>query len=340
MIITMPDNEQLYESLIEFLRQKLQLSIKARCDTEFLINKDIHIRPDLVIKDGRDRYVIEVKKKLSIVAVSMVNLYKDLIRKRNDKYHYHFIIICKASTPLEEAIAKAAGIDVLLLPPKARIPGMEEARPSAGVKLTSRKSWAVISSLLKEKIASIRHLALKNNVSYGWAHKTTEALLSQGIATRKNSLIAIADVNKLLNGIAWERPFENLFYREVHVDKKSAFEAAGYITQVMKNTKVDCAFTSYTAAGLYTGYAVRGDIAYIYVKKEDLDSFIDLLSEDIAKDGVAIRIYMPDRDVFEEARELEVVNVVSPAQTLLDIAGLGYSGKDVTMKMVEKYAAL
>jgi len=76
------------------------------------------------------------------------------------------------------------------------------------------------------------------------------------------------------------------------------------------------------------------------VKKEDMDSFIDLLSEDIIKDGVTIRLYTPDRDVFDGARELEGVKVVSPAQTLLDTAGLGYSGKDVTMKMVEEYAAL
>ena len=337
----MSESQQIYEFLREFLWRKLKLSPKANYNPDFLIKDDIiRIRPNLVIDDGRERYVIEVKKKLSMVAVSVINLYKDLISKRSDRHSYHFLIVCKTSAPLEEAIAKAAGIDVLLLPPGAKIPGMEEAKPSAGVKLTSEKSWIVISSLLKEKIASIRQLALKNNVSYGWAHKIIEALLSQGIATREDGYIAISDVNKLLSGVAWERPFEDLFVREIHIDKNSAFEAACYVSQVMKNANIDCAFTSYTAAGLYTGYAVRGDTAYAYVKKEDMDSFMDLLSVDIVKDGVSIRLYMPDRAVFKEARELEDVTVVSPAQTLLDIAGLGYAGKDVTMKMVEKYAAL
>jgi hypothetical protein len=128
--------------------------------------------------------------------------------------------------------------------------------------------------------------------------------------------------------------------REVIVDKKSAFDAARYISHTMKNANVDCAFTSYTAAGLYTGYAVRGDTAYAYLKKDDIDIFTDLLSEDIIKNGIAIRLYAPDRDVFKESRDLEDVNVVSPAQTLLDIGGQGYSSKDVTKALVEKYATL
>ncbi len=337
----MPDNEQLYEALKEFIRQKLQLSVHARYNTEFMIKENIiRIRPHLVIDDGRDRYIVEVKKKLSIAAIATINLYKDLIEKHRDKYHYHFLIICKVSAPLEEALAKAAGIGVLILPRGARVAGIDETKPSAGIKLTSAKSWTVISSLFKEKTTSIRQLALKNNVSYGWAHKTIEALLSQGIAVRKDGYITIGDASRLLNGIAWERPFENLFIREIKTNRKSAFDAARYISQVATNARVDCAFTSYTAAGLYTGYAVRGDTAYAYVKKEDIDGLIDLLSEDIVKDGVAIRIYAPDRDVFKKTRELEGVKVVSPAQTLLDTAGLGYGSKDVTMKMVERYAAL
>lgn len=337
----MPENEQLYESVKEVLWQKLDLSKNARLKPEFLIKDGvILLKPDLAIEDGTDRYIIEVKKKLSIVSVSMINLYKDLISKRSDKHRYHYIIICKVSAPLEEAVAKAAGIYVLLLPPGAKMPDVDAAKPSAGIKLTSKKSWAIISSLLKEKMSSIRQISLKEHISYGWAHKTVSALLSQGIAARKDDLIVISDVNKLLNGIAWERPFENLFVREIKLRGKSAFDTARYISHVTKSDNIDCSFTSYTAAGLYTGYSVRGDTAYAYVKDQDIDRLIDLLSEDITDDGVTVRLYAPDRDVFKDSQELEEVKVVSPGQTLLDIAGQGYSSKDVTKMMVDKYAAL
>jgi len=106
------------------------------------------------------------------------------------------------------------------------------------------------------------------------------------------------------------------------------------------NDNIDCAFTSYTAAGLYTGYSVRGDAAYAYVKNQDIGRLIDILSEDITNDGVTVRLYLPDRDVFSDSKELEGVKVVSPGQTLLDIAGQGYSSKDVTKVMIDKYATL
>ncbi|BAI61029.1 conserved hypothetical protein [Methanocella paludicola SANAE] len=337
----MPENEKLYESLKEFLRQKLHLSANAHLKPEFLIKDDtIRLKPDLAIEDSTDRYIIEVKKKLSIVSISVINLYKDLISKRSDKYRYRYIIICKVSAPLEEAVAKAAGIDVLLLPPGVKMPEVDAAKPSAGIKFTSKKSWAVISSLLKEKMSSIRQISLKEHVSYGWSHKTISALLSQGIAARKDDLIVISDMNKLLNGIAWERPFENLFIREIKLRGKSAFDTARYISRVTKIENIDCSFTSYTAAGLYTGYSVRGDTAYAYMKNQDIGRLIDILSEDITNDGVTVRLYLPDRDVFSDSKELEDVKVVSPGQTLLDIAGQGYSSKDVTKMMVDKYAAL
>ena len=45
-------------------------------------------------------------------------------------------------------------------------------------------------------------------------------------------------------------------------------------------------------------------------------------------------------DVFSDSREKEGILVVSPSQALLDLAGLGYSGKDITKAMLEKYASL
>ena len=55
-----------------------------------------------------------------------------------------------------------------------------------------------------------------------------------------------------------------------------------------------------------------------------------------------MRIYVPDRDVFTNRRPFSVngVWVVSPAQVLLDCAGLGYAGRDLTQKLVEIHSGL
>ncbi|VVB63823.1 Uncharacterised protein [uncultured archaeon] len=61
-----------------------------------------------------------------------------------------------------------------------------------------------------------------------------------------------------------------------------------------------------------------------------------------AKEGIALRIYTPDRDVFKDRRTFTIKGVwlVSPAQTLLDCAGLGYAGRDLTLKLVDIYEQL
>jgi hypothetical protein len=53
-----------------------------------------------------------------------------------------------------------------------------------------------------------------------------------------------------------------------------------------------------------------------------------------------MKMYAPDRGVFDDTVEKEGIKVVSPAQTLLDLAGLGYSGMDITKAMVDKYGDL
>ena len=188
-------------------------------------------------------------------------------------------------------------------------------------------------------MTSIRQLSLLEKVSYGWAHATIKSLLSQGVVTKKENYISISDTNKLLNGVAWERPFENLFADEINIDYQDAFKAASELSWILKNKEIKFAFTSYTAAGLYTGYAVRHDTVYLYLEKKEMDFFKNTFRE-TEKQGIKARIYTPDRDVFVDAREKEGILVVSPSQALLDLAGLGYSGRDITKAMVDKYASL
>jgi len=57
---------------------------------------------------------------------------------------------------------------------------------------------------------------------------------------------------------------------------------------------------------------------------------------------IVVRIYTPDHNVFKDLRLSSVENIwlVSPAQALLDCAGLGYAGRDLTLKLVDLYDRL
>ncbi len=331
------NNPELFEILIA----KLNLSDGAVIKEEpVLKDASIHIRVDMVIEDGKNRYFVEVKSKASIDTIANLVLLKELLRNENqDISSIFFIIAGKVFTPEVEKIANQTNIILVTIPRNIEHPAQKYDHSPGKVKITSEKSWKVITRLLAEKMTSIRQLAILEKVSYGWAHATIQSLLGQGVVTRKGNYVSISDTSKLLNGVAWERPFENLFADEITIDYQDAFKAASELSQILKNKRIKFAFTSYTAAGLYTGYAVRHDTVYLYLEKKEMDFFKNTFRE-TKKQGIKARIYTPDRDVFTDAREKEGVLVVSPSQALLDLAGLGYSGRDITKAMVDKYASL
>jgi predicted transcriptional regulator len=329
----------------EFIRNQLnipaisdEIDLKTMYDTSAV---EMPIRPDLVYKDKGILYFIEVKSSaVTIDTIARMQLLKELWRgRRPDLQAIEVVIAAKWFYQREERLAKELGIRLIKLPWTLSTTKNQDYK-SAGMRITSEKSWKIVSRLLKEKSSSIRQLALKENVSYGWAHKVVGMLLEQNIIKKENNYVYLSDLKNLLNGIAWERPLKNLQVDEdLFIKFPGAFTAAQQITSILKEQKIRFAFTSYTSAGLYTGYAVRQDAVYLYLDKNYIRQFKEQF-EDETKQGVRAFIYTPDRDIFSDVREIELVRVTSPAITLLDLAGLGYSAMDLTKVMAEKYDSL
>jgi hypothetical protein len=327
------------EEIIELLRVKLNLSSDAIITSEQNLLSDPSYPPfmtDLFIEDRDKIYFVEITARATVHTIARVNLLKDILNAQKGKQYYP-IIASKILSPREEKLAQEVNITLVQLPRTISVPPYA-ASTTKKIKITSDKSWRVISRLLKERTSSIRQLALKENVSYGWAHATIQSLIRQGIVTKKDNYVSISDVNKLLNGLAWERPFENLRAAEVTIEYDTAFLAAQDISHSLTNQNIKVAFTSYTAGGLYTGYAVRHDAVYLYLEKNDINLFKELFSTE-GKEGIKALLYVPDRNVFSDTRKIESIIVTSPAQTLLDLAGLGYSGLDIAKVMVDNYAS-
>lgn len=327
--------------LFEILCAKLNLSNNAIVKEEFVFNDALsHIRIDMVIEDGNKKFFVEVKSRASIDTVARLVLLKELFRNQvADLSNIFFVIAGKVFPSDVEKIAYQTNIKLVTIPRNIEHPTQKYDSIPDNIKVTSEKSWKVISRLLKEKMTSIRQLSIREKVSYGWAHATVKSLINHGIVTKKGNYVSVSDTNKLLNGVAWERPFENLYAGEITIEYHDAFKAAQELSNILKNKGIKFAFTSYTSGGLYTGYAIRHDTVYLYLEKNELNFFINTFKEE-EKQGIKVRIYIPDRDIFNDIREKEGVRVVSPSQTLLDLAGLGYSGRDITKAMVEKYASI
>jgi len=326
--------------ILEHIKRELDISDNASVSWGVPVMEGQPFMADLVIEDYTKKYIIEIKSRLTIDTIGRQLVLKKLMQSSGSKNRYaEFVIASKLISPETEKIAHSCDIRIIPLPYRSDIPNSGKVDVRRIEKISSAKSWKIVIALLTEKESSIRHIAMKANVSYGWTHATVKSLVAKGIVAEVRNYVTLQDIPKLLNGIAWERPFEKLFYNEVTLPENDALSAARTITRMCDRQNIDCGFTSFTAGAMYTKYAFRHDAIYVYIRKDNLDPFVRSFDSADAH-GIKVRVYKPDRDVFSDAQLTEEIRLVSPAQALLDLAGLGYSGRDLTLKLVEDYARL
>lgn len=301
---------------------------------------DLPLRPDAVLEENDSIYFIEIKSKATIDTIARMNLLRDLLlQNENTRKNIHIVIAAKSFSEREKRIMNQLDIIMIKLPWSLKS-SMNKQFNSKGPRITSDKSWKIVSRLLKEKKTSIRQLSILEDVSYGWAHKTIQTLIQQNIVKQDYNHVSISNVDKLLNGVAWERPLINLKIYEIQIPFNDSMYAAKEITEAFAmQDNIPVGFTSYTAATLYTGYGVRNDAVYLYLKDEHINYFREVF-ESPSSDSIKAIIYRPDRDVFQDTLEKEGTRIVSASQTLLDLAGMGYSAMDITKAMVSNYDKL
>ncbi|CAJ36606.1 MarR family transcriptional regulator [Methanocella arvoryzae] len=332
----MRDEDQVYREIRNFMVHQFGL----RSDTNMIVEQEIGedtgpVRPDLILDDGCRRYYVEIAPKSGLNKVSQLALFKELLKADNNyRENDRFILLYKTMSSKVEDIAEKVGITPVRAPLDLKLSVFERSGSSQKVKMTTRGSWKVIYYLLRHGPASIKQVSKCTGVSYGWAHAVITGLADQGLAVKEYDSARITDQTKLFNGIAWERPLESLKIAEVAVVYDKPYTAAREISHNLKDYGIKCAFNSFTAGGLYTGRVIRHDMAYMYLKKDDLAHFKDMFARNYGG-GLKVKIYTPDRDVFSDATELESVTVTSPEQTLLDLAGIGYGSVELTKAMAE-----
>jgi hypothetical protein len=185
------------------------------------------------------------------------------------------------------------------------------------MKVTSEKSWKVVSGLIRQKSSSIRNLSLVQGVSYGWTHSTVTNLIVHGIAKRNGNRASIVDIDKLLNGVAWERPTQTLIVKELILPGTDVFEVARDLTAILDDENVPRTFACYIAGTQYAGQSVRFDSLQVYMDKDEIDEALGWLSLDGEGPGIRIQIMAPDRELFSEAQIIGGIRVTSPITVLI-----------------------
>ena len=319
------------DSLKEFLKKELGLSERSRFHFDMKISGEFSVRADLLIGDGDRRIVIGLFHKPSWDSLGQLLLIRELDKNSNE--------IMVASKIIPETIRKGAdhlNISVLELPGDIFIE--KESRRPRG-KLTSEKAWRIIIHLMKKGPCSMRSISISEDISYGWTHGVITNLISRGIVDRRGDLVEITNLMDLMNATAWERPLNEMESYEIQTSFDSSHDLARTLSDWSHRRGNPVVITGYMAATLQFGLGRRGDLIHCYVDDERTRKIIKREFSEDFKDGVKLKVLLPDRDVISGSVVNDGVRVTSREQTLLDVAGLGYSGRDLLIEMVRTYGA-
>ena len=317
-------------ALENIIRNEINLSKNAVFHFERVLNEKYPIRPDIQISDKKHIYFVEITHTASWETLSKLLLYQKLWKKPT--------VVVLAAKVIPDSIysaAKELDVRIIQLPHDISV-SQSNVKPRG--KIASDKAWRVITHLLRAGPCSIRSISQEENVSYAWTHRTVKSLISRGVVNQKGNRVEIGDVKNLFDAVAWERPLKELQIDEITTSFDSTHELAKTLTRASEKWEDPIVFGVYTAATLQFGYGLRSDLVYCYVSSKNTAEILRKEYQDIKlKEGIKIIVLHADRDVFTNAEIIDGVKITSRSQTLLDVAGLGYSGRDLLNHMVKVY---
>ena len=318
------------EELKRFLKEEIDLSEKARFHFDMPISSELSVRADLMVEDKNRKIVMGLFQKPTWGSLGQLLLIKELDKRAVD------LIIASKIVP--DQIRKGAdhlNIRIIDLPDDIFVKN-ESKRPRG--KLTSEKAWRIILHLIRKGPCSIRSISISENVSYGWTHGVVTNLISRGIVDQRGNLVEIMDTKDLMNAITWERPLKDLEEIEIVTSFDSAHDLARTLTDWSRKRGTPAVIAGYMASTLQFGLGRRGDLIHCYM---DDDATRRIIKSEFSgeTDGVKLKVLLPDRDVVSSSEWKDGVRITSKEQTILDIAGLGYSGRDLLIELVRSYGA-
>ncbi len=281
-------------------------------------------------------YYVTAKERLGRDDVARALLAKNLVESRKRKgTTVVFVLMAKKVPKRVSEMASAVGLDTIRLAIDFPLPTRKSSSRNRISKLSHPRSWQIVTRLLWSGPSSIRQLSKVEGVSYSWTHATVTRLLEMGVAERSPSGIRIVDLDRLMDGISWERPLNQLQIDEIPLTHSDYMEAALEIEEMLGQMKTEHAFTGFTAGGIYTGSGQRFDRLYLYVGKSARKKLRNMMNEEGG--DVTLLVYRYEKDHLGRTETRDGLTLASPSLTLLDLIGLGYKARALAKEMVKEY---
>lgn len=292
---------------------------------------------DLVLEDPNTVCYVEIKRRLTPDIVARFYVAKELIMQSPPSKENIFIIGAQIIDPIFKKMANQLGIRVERITVSVSdIRTLASNEPSK-IKVTAKKAWKTIVSLLEYQPSSIYNLMKKSGVSYGQAHKIVSYLRSRDLLTQKGNFVSISDFRPILNAVFWERPLKSLIVEHYNINIESFEDMPREISNMLDSNNILHAFTGFTAYEKYFGSIRRGAPYELYADVNN-PLFHQIIREtsSIIDQPPNLIIYQPDRDVFSDAESVDKIPLVSKGQLLLDLSGGDKIAIQLATEMVKR----
>jgi hypothetical protein len=319
--------------LLEYVAHQLGLR-GPEMAREITIRRGLRVDGELRVPGHR--YVVEAKWGVARWEhLSQLSLVLQLLGKEQPQgERLTGVLVASAIPPDVEEAARAAGVMTLKAP--VEVLG-EVASDRPPVLLTKPKSWAVVIGLLRrDSWPDIRVLADATSASKSWTQVVVSDLAARGIVEQRRGHIALADLKRLMDRVASERPLRGLMKIEFATGFGSWEELLQFLAQqwsptLAKMERPGLWACGPTAAMAYTNYLARHDRFHAYT---DSPGAVQALFK-TRKGGIPVVLYTPDRPMGPDATTWQDIHVTGLHQTLLDMMGSGYSARDTTRALLE-----
>ncbi|MCK5774192.1 MAG: hypothetical protein KAH57_10430 [Thermoplasmata archaeon] len=317
------------EAIKKLLLYKLDIGKGARFQFNRKLSNEYPVPSNLIIESTEKTVFVEI-----VHTTSWKNLSNLLLLENLNNTPSRLVIISRIFPDHIRRSAKILKIELIPLPEDVLVI-KNDKRPSG--KITSEKAWRIILALMRLGPCSIRRISVSENISYGWTYGVIGNLISRNIVDRINNKVEITNTKDLFNAVAWERPFKELEKLQIRTSFESSHDLSRTLTSWAHDRGDLLVMCGYSAASIQYGYGVRNDLIQCYVPD---DGTLKALEREFSvddTDGVTIIVFKPDRNVSDSAVIVDEVLVTNRYQTLLDVAGMGFSGYDLLDSMVREY---
>lgn len=196
--------------------------------------------------------------------------------------------------------------------------------------LASAQSYRVVCHLLEHPRTNILEVSKATEVSYGWSNEVVNFLRDAGIVSVGWRRCELVDPIRLMEIVAFQRPFDKLIGRSFNLEALSVTEGENLLRESCLSRHVRYGLTAFSGLGRFMEYYITYPTIHAYV--EDLK-----VTNQIPKGNGPIQINLLSVDhlnILDNLVEVGGFSVCSRAQVAIDLFSSGL-GRDAAIRLVE-----